>query len=374
MGTPKSYIEEQDLETQIERFTYQSRRRIGELINENVYVADLMKSFPAIVYALGTCYGSERDRRETLRLINEGKSLRVIADAIGLPYWLRKAPPEAFQYRLQSFKGDEDFQRQLAGAFPTQINAMARWLFFVPQAVHYCDQDFALWLAWQNVFEKKSEISEYDLYRMALFAWYSKYPHFLAGSLIDRGWNPNIQFSGVRKLTRLWFRKMLTELWLGPDEVRASWLKPGRVGSYSFEALTRGKDLRIEGRQMRNCVELYAQDIAGDRCRLFGIRKKGKHVGTLEIRCHGDHEGRPTIYQLLAPKNEEASEALWRATFKWLSTQMWYRIPSKRFKPKLSRKVWGELWYPYWKQMGKTDFLSDDFEVGMPEILKGIAG
>ena len=69
---------------------------------------DLAETFPALLFALSTGFGSAPKRDRSFDLICAGASLRYAADALGLPWWLRKLPAQAFTEPLPSFPAGDD--------------------------------------------------------------------------------------------------------------------------------------------------------------------------------------------------------------------------------------------------------------------------
>ncbi len=349
-------LEQNDLSEQIKRFPIQYQRAVRDIVENNNYAADLLWSYPAVIFALAARVGSDRDRAKTLRLINEGRSLRDIGSSMGLPYWLRKAPAEAFYYRNLWFPKCEEFNRKLSGAFPAKPVEMVNWLHLVPLAVRYGHQDFALWFARQKIFNGKNAVAK-RIYGMAAYAWFSEHPYYYAGSLIDQPWHADMGFKTLRRLTGQWLRRIKSEVLIGKG-VTDSWLRPGCVNGYSFICLMSNTDLREEGRVMKNCIASYAYELASNKSRIFSIQKKGEHVATLEIIADPANPKRPLINELEAPGNKEASEAIWRATFKWLGQQVGYSLPRK-FKPKPDSTIWRRLWGPYLDKKGNVPFLPE---------------
>src|SRR5262245_63869628 len=85
------------------------RRLVRDFSNRASEIEDLAESFPALLFALSTGYGSTARRDRSLALVCSGAPLRQAADALGLPWWLRKLPPQAFVEPLPSFPAGEDY-------------------------------------------------------------------------------------------------------------------------------------------------------------------------------------------------------------------------------------------------------------------------
>ena len=108
---------------------------------------DLKTSFPALLVALATGYGTPRARARARLLVEKGAPLRKIARLIGLPWWLRKLPPEAFTKSPGPLPDTPYFNRRIANHIPGDAVACSVWLRWVSQAYRSCDEKFALWMA-----------------------------------------------------------------------------------------------------------------------------------------------------------------------------------------------------------------------------------
>ncbi|MGH1351683.1 MAG: PcfJ domain-containing protein [Methyloligellaceae bacterium] len=345
-----------NMEAQIKRFPEKHRSCIRRLVRQHDYTTDLLNSFPALAFALATDYGAEEDRNAALRLIKNGQPLRFISEAFGLPYWLRKVPPEAFQNKLAVFPMDPEFNRKIAGALPLQWNAMANWLEYVPKACAYANEEFAIWLSKQKIFKEEYSIA-LQIYTAAAYAWFSQRPETFAGGLIEKAWSKSATYETVMQHVSLWLNNMKVKLCFGSGGISDSWLSPGQVGGYSFVPLLTADALKDEGQRMDHCVADYTLSVAHNGCRIFSVRRGGKHIATLEIQNHVEHPGIPAIEQLYGHSNAEVPQAVWQATFAWLAKQEEYKLPSYNNEPDLDVTIWKQLWAPYWEEKGENAWL-----------------
>ena len=348
-----------DVETHIKRFPNHVRSALRVLIRECPPVADLLLSFPAIAYALIAGYGNEADRSNTLRLVNSGQPLRIIAEALGLPYWLRKAPIEALKNGLGYFPKDPEFHKKIAGAFPYRDEAMANWLVWVPLAARYGHKDFAVWLARQKKLFANENVSPDLVIMLSVYAWFSVHKEELAGTLIQDAWNKKVKYDTAFACMHNWFNQVKVKLFFGSNGIEDSWLHHGRAGSLYFIPLLTAEQLEQEGKQMGHCVGDYCLDVARADCRIFSIRRGGKHIATLEIRSHYSHTGIPVIEQLYGPNNEEVPAVVWKATFAWISKQSSYNLPAEKIDPKPDCSIWKKMWEPYWSEKGSVSLLPE---------------
>ncbi len=345
-----------DLESQIKRYPKVYRSRLRGMARDCGYLANLLTSFPAAAYTLVSIDEIDGDRKNAWRLLKNGQPLRLIADALGLPYWLRKAPPEALQRGLGGFPKDPEFHRKLAGAFPQNLSTMTNWLILVPLAACYGNKDFALWLAKQKFMKTDKDFTQL-VHLLSLYAWLSDHPDTFAGAMITQPWNKNVQFETLTGDVRNWLDRVKEKLFYGIDGIHDSWLERGKAGGFTFVPLLTPEELKQEGEIMNHCVRTYALDLPRQECRIFSIRHGAQHVATLEIRLHYSHPGIPCIEQLLGKDNMEVPPRVWKATFAWLAKQATYNIPARCEHPVPDGRVWTRLWKPYWDEKGLINLL-----------------
>ena len=72
------------------------RERIEELSSASRALEDLADSFPALLFAMATGYATPARQRKALHLVVEGAPLRTAASALGLAWWTRRLPAQAF--------------------------------------------------------------------------------------------------------------------------------------------------------------------------------------------------------------------------------------------------------------------------------------
>ncbi len=343
---------------QLKRFPEEHQEGLQLMAESCMKLRDLLHSFPAAAYAIVTEFGDQSDRSKAIRLIKNGQPLRLVAEALGLPYWMRKVPPEALKYNLVPFPDDLQFHRHISGTMPSDIDALANWLIWVPEAARLVDNDFAYWIAKQSMLSNDVGTPD-NLLPLALYAWYSGKPESYAGGFIDTKWDKTMAFDGVLHLVRSWLNKIRIEVLAGTKGITNTWLKPGHAHGYDFVPLMTQADLNKEGEVLDHCVASYMNEVVQNNCRIFGIRQGDKHVATLDIRVHEIHEGIPVIEQLSAFDNEEAPPEIWRATFEWLSRQQEYNLPDAGSIPDPDEFIWKCLWSPYWSEKGKVPLLPE---------------
>src|SRR5262249_35703521 len=165
----------------IEAFHPSYRRSIREVSDGAPAVEDLAESFPALLFALSTQFGSKPRRELSLAVICGGPSRRQAGEALGLPGWLRKVPARAFTEPLAAFPGGDDYSLRIASLIPRLDTATVPWLKRVGQAQDIAGNDYALWMARQSELASwPDEVFDF----MAAWAWDSRRPELVGSRLV----------------------------------------------------------------------------------------------------------------------------------------------------------------------------------------------
>src|SRR5262245_5363634 len=171
----------------LEAFHPAYRRYVADLTSCSRELEDLADSFPALLFALASGYATEDKRGRCCDLIGEGTPLRAAADVLGLAWWLRRLPANAFAAPLPAFPLDQDFSLRIANLVPREERATPVWLLRVGHALEAAGPEYALWIA------RQSEIvgpPDDQLAFMAAWAWFSGKPGLKGHDLLRRAWTP----------------------------------------------------------------------------------------------------------------------------------------------------------------------------------------
>lgn len=322
-----------DLEDRLDRFRSDLRNPLRAFAQRSKAHEDLLWTFPALAIAAVT-----QARAAALDALRDGAPLPVLARTLGVPMWLRKLPPEALHHDLpapaQIDGEDRAFGRKIANALPRSIEGGSVWLPSVLAARAACDDDFAVWWA-----QAKNGVECIEAAAaMGAYAWYSQHPRCTAASLIRRRWTPRAPAMAMAREAHDWLVRLLLDATRAHgDEIYVS-----RVDGYEFVELNTSAALTEEGQMMRHCVAAYGERVALGYSRIFGIRRQGARVATVEIR---HINGCPRyIQQLSGPKNEPVPEDVIKAVLAWLDCMR--ALPPDE-PPKVSAARWAQLWAPY---------------------------
>ena len=331
-------------ESEVERFCEPFRDAVRALTRSSPQVADLALTFPGLLFALASGYGSAGDRERTVAAVKSGASLKQTAGILGLPMWLRRLPAEAFVTPLTMLPDSADFNRRIVNHVPSEAWKSSGWLDRVQLARHLVDDEFSLWMAWRS----KAMPRLRDANRLVLicaWAWFSKRPESFGGSLLRQPFDASIGLRKAMDEADIWKRRIELAVTLG-EGIKDTWYEPGSARGYDFVPLARLEDFVAEGARMDNCLDQFAPQVQQRNTRIFSVRRLGRPVADLEIAPHAEDPTMPTIEQLRGPGNRRAASGLWQAAYSWLGTQAARPLPASRPHTGASRGVARRIWEP----------------------------
>lgn len=353
-------------ELQIARYAMPIRREIRRLMRGSTRVCDLAGVFPGALFAIATGYGSAEARREALEHVEAGAALKSVARTLGLPTWLRRIPPEAFTGPLGPLPSSETFSRKISARLPPTTSQSAFWLATVTFAARACHEEFALWLAAHQIYSEPGDAQRIFAI-LAAYAWFSNDPLTRSQGMIGVPWRPEIAFDTALCAAKSWFNRVRLLLQVGSGVIEDTWLTHSTVNGLTFVPLLGAREILDEAQAMQNCADQYADKLARDRCRLFGIRRGASRVATMEIGPHQREAGVLAINQLKLRHNMPASLDVWQAAHAWMAQQTGLkRMPTLSFPERqIDQKAWRELMSEYRRQKHGAPWL--------PETINGAA-
>ncbi len=349
------------LDTWLRRYARSYRRRLRKTVRTSPRLGDLIYSFPGAAFALVSGYGTPERRGATVALVKEGADLKTVAAALGVPYWLRLLPPEAFSEPLPPVPAIAGFDRQVKNLIPKPPAAAAMWLSWLIRAQAAGGDKFAIWLAGQRIYVADAG-SAVPLTALAAYVWYSASPRSVAGGLIGKPWQSGMRLNAAANETREWIGRIVFGYCRADVQTVDGWLRPQKVSGYRIVPLLQAEALRDEGGRMHNCVADYAQAVEAGRCFIYGVRRGNRSIATMEVVAGNGRNAGPAIAQLLAPHNEEAPEAVWSAARKWLTRQGPCPLPLAGGwgRAKVDPERWEKVWTPYWQCNGCQPVIAAD--------------
>lgn len=341
--------------TAFDAFHPDYRQRVAALAGTLPPVADLANSFPALLFALATDYGTAGERQRTLQAIAQGAPLREAAALMKVPWWLRRLPAQAFAARLKPLPTSAAFNERIQGLVPTTPDSARAWFWAVSYGLRGCHADFALWVAGWARRQRPSlgfRTAESNFRYMAAWAWHADHPDTPGARLLRRAWTPDCGLRRAVDELGVWKRRKRMALCIG-DDIGDTWLKDGQALGYDFVALRTAGDFVDESAHMDNCLDQYADRLEEGRSRVFSIRRAGTPIADVEIGLQEVETGMPAVLQLRGPRNRRAGPEIWQATYAWLGAQplrAQVAEPPTREEGRLTDAA-RAFWLPYIEQL-----------------------
>jgi len=336
----------------VDAFAAAYRPLILALTSRAPQLADLADSFPALLFALVSGYGTDAARERACALVRQGAPLREAADAVGLAWWLRKLPAGAFVAPLPALPVDVEFSLRISSLVPRNEALAPSWLARVCQGFEAAGADYALWIGRLPDLRDPSE----DFFALlAAWAWFSGKPGLLGHRLLRKPWTREMGFKRAREELAAWRQRLHLMDCLGAG-IETPWLADGTASGFEFVALRTVDDFICESQALENCLDQYADHLKAGLSAVFSIRKGTRHVACVEIGLHREEATMPTVVQLRAARNRRAPPEVWQATFAWLGGQRLEPLAPARHAPKPAQrsKARRQLWKPYLEHLSGT--------------------
>lgn len=309
-------------------------------------------SYPALLFALVSGYGDARRRARACGMVAEGVQLREVAEALGLPWWLRRLPASAFATPIPAFPADADFAQRIANFLPVDPDEAAHWVSSVGIAATAAGPEYALWIARQS---RLAQLKGDTALLMGAWAWFGQSPGSLGHRLLRKPWCCEMSLRRAAEELALWRSRLrlVDTLGLGLQD---SWLTEGSAAGLQFVALRTVEDFLVESEVMENCLDQYADQLRTGHTTVFSVRRGNRRIACLEIGMHEQECTMPAIIQLRAARNRRAAPDIWQATFAWLGSQRLTSRPRRTPSTALHRSAARQqLWQPFLQHIAGTD-------------------
>lgn len=320
MAKDAAVAERVSITSQLARYPRALAPRLAACAGLSVRIAQLSVSHPVLFHALATSYGPAAARRRAVRLTIEGRPLREVAAAVGLPLCFKRIAPESCGRKLPYVPWDGDAGRRLGAHIPKDANGAARWLLAVSLCGSTCHQRFAVWVAQQTKLFEQRWVGEQALLPLAMYAWHGSSNHAPEALRPEQRWTARMNLRSAATAAAAWVRQLRLHAELGTAGVSDAWVRPASCFGHEFVALTTPQALLDEARAMHNCVDIYGSAIASGTCRLFSMRRGGRRLATIEIR--PDSTGtRYVVAQMKGWANASCTLETCRAANLWLESE-----------------------------------------------------
>jgi len=340
----------QQRDQRLHKFAPIFRERIAALTCCAPQAEDLIDSFPALLVALISDFGSGPARAKAFEIIIDGGSIKLAAKALGLPIWLKKMPAEAFQCPIHALPCEPQFTAKISNFVPDPANGSGAggsrdWLDQVTAGSETCDSLFALWVA-KHCGSIAASRRRKLFALMAAWAWHAKHPGTVGYRLIEKPWSTKM---GLRRATEelMRWRRRAELACIIDDGIQSTWLEPGYHDGLHFVPLRSLDEFLEESRIMNNCLDQYADRLSTGLIRIFSIRSGSRPIADIEVGPVPTTGGLPTIVQIKGPSNRRAPPRIWQASRKWLAAQPGQRMTAKPGPVRSPDAQPPSFWLPY---------------------------
>lgn len=257
-------------------------------------VKQLFESFPLLAYIIycskNVVPGAFCEAKE---LVEKGAKLKVIAERVMIPMTLKKIRPGAVDlideiHFIDCFKKNPE----LINTFlPWQTPYQRRWLMFTKQFLYNAEIEHpgaARWFIKNLQYKQKTADMFFEM--NDLRDWVTDVNLRLRrGNDVPRSirFNPNMSFRRAKEASENWHAMIP---FLGSNiidenhEFDEPWLPEDQIDNYTIKPIKTAKELYIEGKEMKHCVNSYAYSIIDGRCYIYSVEKNGKKAATLELK------------------------------------------------------------------------------------------
>lgn len=339
------------LEARLAHYDREYRRALRNLARRSREFGDLLYTFPGAAMALVGGRAPAAGRKQAERMLDDGRPLAEVAKALGLPMWLKRLPPEAFDGPPGAVPDGQDFACRIVNHLPRSVGESAAWLRLVTFGAEACNPAFALWLA-QRPFEGQAPEGGPRLVPLAAYAWFSGQGNAQARKLMAWPWHKKMAFANAASELNAWIERLVLGYCVEGAGAPQSWPQSAQMDNYCFAPLYSLQELSDEAKVMRNCLANYAAQAAAGHCLIYSIRRDGVSVANMEVRL--DRYGRLVITQLLGAGNAQSSPDVKWAAEVWLARQTAFKMALR--KPtgtdaweqlQILAHRWEKIWRPY---------------------------
>lgn len=321
------------------------RKYVAGLTSTSPAIEDLAESFPALLFAMATGYGTEKGREAAFRAVVDGHSLKDAALMLGLPMWTRRIPAAALAEPLPRLPVDEGFAAEVVNRVPQDAVQCQAWLDRFFTGYRLLGRDMAIWIAREPRLMQPATGEELFQWLLA-WAWVSVTPTSPGYRLLRGPWTTEIGLKRAIDELAVW-RKRIDLVGALADAGRDPWYPDAEVGGYDIVQLKGVDDFITESALMENCLDQYAAHLAYGRVRIYSVRRDGKPVADIELTVRADKPTEACLSQVRGPRNRRASPGVWHAVTTWLATQPPRQLLVTSTPATLSRERLDQFWRPY---------------------------
>lgn len=344
------------IEEQLGRFPNRYAAAMRKSLQTHPGIVDVMFSFPMAAAIIAAGHRPPENRGEAIWLAKRRRSAREIAEALDVPVWTRRAPPEATgnlpPAKFAFTEPETGAYSKIARHLPHTPRTQQAWLTRLFRAAAFGSVDFALWAASKRLPLLRTRLSSSRL--VGAYAFYATCEgERPARKFVRDPWDRNRSARRTYELALEWYLESLIDYAARRRSTGAAPGAPARFAELQAVPLLTPKAFDMEAKVMGHCIAEYRYAfIAGNRL-YFSLQLDGGERATLELQ-KGPRSGKIALRQLQGPLNRSVSEEM-HALVELVLDDPETRadlFPDVRDDLEIDRARWRALWSPYWRRYG----------------------
>jgi hypothetical protein len=330
------------------------RDAVAAVAGQHPALADLAESYPALLFALATGFGTESGRRAAIAAVIGGAGLQTAAEQLGLAWWTRKLAANVLREPLVAFPLDADFSRRMASLVPDGSGQSSVWLTVVAEAMPAGGRQYTLWVARHGI-PLMGTLTDCQRQAFHAWVWMAWHPGTLGHALVRRPWSNDLGIKRVMDEFGAFLARVGLADALGPGHLGGV-VPDLQVHGLRFKPLRTVFDYMQAAAALDNCLEQYADRIRRGTTAVAAIIDGGAIIGCVEVGPHPTEAGMPSIVQLRVAKNRRAPAHLWSAAYAWLAACDMRPLAARSMAPTEEERnaVRDDLWSGYLAELARS--------------------
>lgn len=349
------------------------RDALAALIERNKALADLKRSFPALLIKITTLPDTAPERQAAVEQICDGASAYEVAGQMALARWTARLHPNSLvPSRVHALPDDPRLNSQIGNYVPADPAIQGAWLDAVIAGCESGGRVFTLWLA-RCMDSGMPFPAARSIQFVAFYHRASLMPETRLARIMQTRWHPDQSFEDAFVSAQQWLLWVIVHALFGATGQSKTWRTDGEAYGYRFRALRTAEDFKSAAEASNNCLYRYTETLLTEGGpRVFNIEHVASNqlVGHVEIGFDAVSGMFVRPMQIRGDSNQPLDEHLHRAIYQWLAeahTGGAVPVPPSRRQASVPRpqrirlpsiwdehvcENWRELLEPYINQYG----------------------